>query len=97
MIHHGDTSPAATVKDLQGFADMVMTALQDLENRMDVRFDEMDKKFDVKMDTTIGDSESRMLLAIENLRHDMIETHKDKITQHEDRIVRMEKHLHLSA
>lgn len=72
--------------ELQGFASMIMAAMQDLEERMITR-----------IDSKIHESEGRTLLAIENLRHDMINTHADKITQHEDRIVRIEKHLHLAA
>jgi hypothetical protein len=33
----------------------------------------------------------------EDLRHDLIGTHKDKISNHEDRIVRLEEHARLQA
>lgn len=55
------------------------------------------QEMDAKMDEKISGSEHRMLLSMEQLRHDMIETHKDKIDQHEDRITNLEVHLKLKA
>jgi len=39
----------------------------------------------------------KFMVLFEDLRHDMIGTHKDKIQQHEERIQRLEKHTKLVA
>jgi len=62
-------------------------------------YDAMEKwKNELHMDMTIWKTELKdhFDVVVENLRHDMIGTHKDKIQNHEDRIVRLEHHARIA-
>ena len=72
---------------------------EEMDERMNGRFEEMNKKFERKwkemnarIEEKICGSENRMMVIMEQLRHDLIGTHKDKIFQHEDRITKLEMH-----
>lgn len=81
-----DDSSAVTHKDLQFIVQTMLTAMQDMEERLMT-----------KMDDKIDGSESRMLFAMEQLRHDVVDTSNDKFSQHDDRLVRLEQHAGFSV
>lgn len=62
----------------------VMYRIDDLEGRMATKED-------------IATSERRIITVMEKWRLDMVGVHKDKISQHEDRITRLEIHTGLIA
>jgi|GEM_PF-4489351 len=85
-----DNSTPATQGDLLSMMQTILTAMQDMEKRLLFAVDE-------KITNAVSGSEHRLLVVMEDLRHDMIGTHKDKISQHEDRIVKIELHTGLRA
>ncbi len=86
MTPQADSDTPATKADLQHFLQTIMTVMQDTENRLLAAMDEK-----------IQASENRMLAAMEDLRHDMIGTHKDKISLLDDRVHRLEVHAGFKA
>ncbi|MDB4978715.1 MAG: hypothetical protein JWM56_901 [Candidatus Peribacteria bacterium] len=81
-----DESSAITHKDLEYVVSTILSAMQDMEERIMT-----------KVDVKIDGSESRMLLAMEQLRHDVVDTQNDKFSQHDDRLVRLEQHAGFSV
>lgn len=76
------------IRILKGDIQMVRGDLQKLEERTDTK---MDAKFE-KFAATIT---QHMNVVAENLVHDFNGIFKDRLEQHEDRIVRLEKHVGL--
>ncbi|MBI3332055.1 hypothetical protein HYZ99_03795 [Candidatus Peregrinibacteria bacterium] len=78
-----DPQALATKADIKMLMDALAKMYQEIEG------------WDVKMDEKIKSSEDRQhqnfMILFEDLRHDMIGTHKDKIQDHEDRIVKLER------
>lgn len=54
---------------------------------------DMEQSFDQKLQ----DTEHRLLVVMENMRGDLNDMYNDKLSQHEDRITRIEKHLQMAA
>lgn len=73
-------------EQFQWFARSIMDAMQDMEKRMIKHMDEKDAA-----------SENRMMTLMEQWKHDLVGIHKDKISQHEDRITRLEIHTGLAV
>lgn len=76
-----------------------------LENRLDKKFDAKFEAFEKRMvafmDTKMDTLEQRMYrhfhVIAEDLIHDFRGAHKDKISQHEDRILVLEKRVGIKA
>jgi hypothetical protein len=87
-----DSKAPATKQDIQ----MVMTALGKLYDANERRKDEIIGEVDGKIDAKIVASEERVKhhfdLAVETIRHDLKGANKDRLADHEDRIVRLEEH-----
>lgn len=66
-------------EQLQYMLKTIMTAMQDMERRMATKED-------------LEASEHRMLVAMETMREDLVDTNNDKLEQHDDRITALEVH-----
>lgn len=89
-----DDQAPATRKELDEGIQLIMGTLLDMENRMTTKEDLQKLKEEMlkEIHEEIGHSERRMIVLMEDWRHDMVGVHKDKISQHEDRITRLEEH-----
>lgn len=87
-----DDQAPATKKDIQDFTHVIMGTLLDMEKRMATKEDlkEAIEASEERTHEAIAASERRMIVLMEDWRHDMVGVHKDKISQHEDRITRLE-------
>jgi hypothetical protein len=87
-----DSKAPATKQDIQ----MVMTAIGKLYDANERWKDEIIGEVDGKINAKIVASEARVKhhfdLAVETIRHDLKGANKDRIADHEDRIVRLERH-----
>ncbi len=87
-----DDQALATKKDIQDFTHVIMGTLLDMEKRMATKenLKEAIEASEERLREEIQTSERHMQVLIEDLKHDFIGIHKDKISQHEDRITRLE-------
>lgn len=91
-----DDQAPATKKDIQDFTHVIMGTLLDMERRMATKEDlkeaieASEERLREEIQTSIQTSERHMQVLIKDLKHDFIGMHKDKISQHEDRITRLE-------
>jgi hypothetical protein len=83
MVQHDSSAPAtkSDIKIIQDQLNFLVTYMGKLSTK-----DEMK----IEIHDAIHGSEQRMLTVIEDFRYDMIGIHKDKITNHEERITKLE-------
>ena len=79
---------AATKEDLRSFMDQISTQIDGLYQADERWKDEIISRVDSK----IHEVEHHLLVAMEALRSDVQAMYNDKLSQHEDRIGRLEKH-----
>ena len=98
-----DDQAPATKKDIQDFTHLIMGTLLDMENRMVMKIgveeaiEASEERMKEEIRTSIQTSERHLLVVFEDLKHDVMGIHTDKISQHEDRIVRLEEHAGLAV
>lgn len=92
---HIMTSAVATKDDLIQLENRMNTKFdakldaleQRIDAKLDLKFDAFESKIDIKMEQQF----ERFQVLTENLAYDFRGAHKDKISQHEDRITVLEK------
>jgi hypothetical protein len=90
-----DPSAPATKQDIGMMMETLGQILLKLTEH-DQKFDEIDERFE-HVEQKIDDNHRGMLVLLEQQRADLNDMYNDKLSQHDDRIGRIEKHLQLAA
>ena len=90
-----DPQATATKEDLRLFMEQISKQIDGLYQANERWKDEILAEFHefrVEIDGKLSSLEHRLLVVIENLRSDVNAMYNDKLSQHEDRIRRLENH-----